>query len=480
MTTLVWFRQDLRIADNPALFEAAARGSVLPVFVLDEGPGDNTHPLGAASRWWLHHSLEALARDLGRLVLLHGDPQRLIPELARAAGVGAVHWNRCYEPHAVRRDTALKAALIAAGVEVRSFNAALLNEPWELETKTGGPFKVFSPYWRAALARPVATPLPRPPRLEIAAGQAGDRLDDWRLRPTAPDWAAGWRDLWHPGEAGAAERLEHFLEAGLDGYATLRDRPDLSHVSRLSPHLHFGEVSPRQVVARTRFAAGRTPGLERDADKFLAEIGWREFSHHLLYHFPRLPERNWKSTFDAYPWRDSSGDLAVWQRGQTGYPMVDAGMRELWATGYMHNRVRMLAASFLVKHLRLDWRLGEAWFRDTLVDADLANNAAGWQWVAGSGADAAPYFRIFSPVGQGRRFDPGGAYVRRWCPELARLPDDHVHAPFDAPAVVLKAAGVELGRTYPHPIVDHAAARAEALAGYEAVRRAGEAGAEGG
>jgi deoxyribodipyrimidine photo-lyase len=471
MPTIVWFRQDLRITDNPALAHAARRGPIVPVYILDETEAPKGRPLGGASRWWLHHSLAALSRSLGRLVLLRGDPAVQLPRLAADVGARAVAWNRCYEPYAVRRDAALKERLGAAGLEVASFNGSLLFEPWEVTTGDGGPFKVYSPFWRACQKREVAAPTraPRKPDILIPAG-AGDRLLDWRLLPARPNWAAGFEAEWMPGEAGAAKRLDAFLAQGLSGYGELRNRPDLPNVSRLSPHLHFGEISPRQVWAAAQVAMEQ--GLRRDGEKFLSEIGWREFAYHLLFNFPTLPESNWKPAFDAYPWVSNAAHLEAWRRGRTGYPMVDAGMRELWSTGYMHNRVRMIAASFLVKHLRIDWRQGEAWFWDTLLDADLANNAASWQWVAGSGADAAPYFRIFNPVEQGRKFDPDGAYVRRWCPELARLPTAVLHAPFEADADTLAAAGVALGRSYPRPIVDHAAARAAALAGYERVKAA--------
>ncbi|MEM7223050.1 MAG: deoxyribodipyrimidine photo-lyase [Pseudomonadota bacterium] len=471
MTTIVWLRQDLRIADNPALFEAALRGPVVPVYILDETA---PRPLGGASKWWLHHSLSALGQSLKPLLLLRGDPQALLLDLIGRTGADAVFWNRCYEPHAVERDKAIKAALRAQGIEARSFNGGLLHEPWELTTAAGGPFKVYSPFWRAALGRQVAPSLPAP-KPEVSVPESlGDDLDDWGLLPTAPDWAAGWSQIWQPGEAGAVARLEAFLETGLAGYGILRDRPDLANVSRLSPHLHFGEISPRQIWARCGFLGEAEPALDRDIAKFLSELGWREFSTHLIYHYPNLPERNWKAAFDAYPWRDSAADLKAWRRGRTGYPIVDAGLRELWNTGYMHNRVRMVAASFLVKHLRLHWRHGEAWFWDTLLDADLANNVAGWQWVAGSGADAAPYFRIFNPITQGRKFDPEGSYVRRWCSELAKLDTAYIHAPFEAPERALSAAGIRLGETYPRPVVDHAEARRAALAGYAAVKSAAE------
>ncbi len=471
MTTIVWFRQDLRRSDNPALTAAAARGPVLPVFILDDvSPG--VWRWGGASRWWLHHSLASLTDDLGGLMLYRGEPRELLPQIAQAHGATSVYWNRRYEPFAVARDTIVKETLQGLGIAAQSFNGSLLHEPWEVATGSGEPFKVYTPFWRAALRRPVAAPLPPPPRLTLDLPNAsGDRLKDWSLLPSHPDWAAGWERHWQPGEAGAISQLDAFVAQGLAQYRTLRDRPDRANVSRLSPHLHWGEISPRQIWARMTLEA-QHPSQSNDVDKFLSELGWREFAHHLLYHFPSLPEQNWRQAFDAFPWRNSAADLKAWQRGRTGYPLVDAGMRELWQTGWMHNRVRMITASFLIKHLRIDWRQGEAWFWDTLVDADLANNAAGWQWVAGSGADASPYFRIFNPIVQGKKFDPDGVYIRRWCPELAGLPNAHIHAPFDAPAAALADAGVTLGKTYPHPIVNHDDARKQALRAYETVKAA--------
>jgi len=475
MKTLVWFRQDLRIGDNAALFEAARKGPVLPVFILEtpDQSGD-THPLGGASRWWLHHSLAELKSKLPGLVFMRGAARHLIPQLVKENGLEAVYWNRCYEPHAVERDMDLKSALKDDGIEARSFNASLLWEPWELETKSGGPFKVYSPFWKAAQQKEVAPALAEPDSAEFIENKTGEDLEALGLLPTKPNWAEGWEELWQPGEAGARARLGAFLESGLHGYGTLRNRPDLPNVSRLSPHLHFGDISPRQVWHETQAAMDKSSSLSRDGMKFLSEIAWREFAHHLLYHFPALPSDNWKPAFDAYPWRESEKDLERWRKGQTGYPIVDAGMRELWQTGYMHNRVRMVVASFLIKHLRLHWRHGEAWFRDTLVDADLANNSAGWQWVAGSGADAAPYFRIFNPISQGEKFDPEGDYVRTWVPELKELDTKYLFAPFEAPEEALKKAGVTLGETYPLPMVDHAKARKAALDGYEAVKQAGQ------
>jgi deoxyribodipyrimidine photo-lyase len=474
---IVWFRRDLRLADNPALAAAAASGApVMPVFVLDdETPG--AWRAGGASRWWLHHSLAALEKSLaGRapLVLRRGRAAAVIPALAREIGAGRVVWNRAYEPHAVARDTALKAALQGEGIAAESFNAALLFEPWTVLTGAGTPYKVFTPFWnacRAAPAQPAPMPAPKAVRA-LDRPPPSEALADWRLVPTAPDWAGGFRDTWRPGEAAAGAALAEFLDRAAAGYDGARDRPDLAATSRLSPHLAFGEIGPRQIWHATR---ARFDGAgDRGRETFLKELAWREFSYHLLYHWPTLPEAPFRTEFAAFPWRDDAASVAAWRTGRTGYPLVDAGMRQLWRTGWMHNRVRMVAASFLVKHLLAPWQRGAAWFWDTLVDADLASNSASWQWVAGSGADAAPYFRIFNPVAQGERFDPAGDYVRAHVPELARLPAAWIHRPFAAPAPVLAAAGIRLGENYPRPIVDHAAARARALAAYAGLKNRGE------
>lgn len=479
MTTIVWLRKDLRVSDNPALAWATERaestgGAVLPVYVLPEG--DGTRSLGAASRWWLHHSLTLLRARLGHLTVLRGDPREVIPKLAVDAVADAVAWNRCYDRETLTRDAVIEASLVERGIEARNFNGRLLHEPWDLKTQDGGPFKVFSAFWRAAQNVAVATPLAAQQPTVTLVPSVGLQVAELdllpRTRPGLPDPTEGWAKRWQPGEAGAIEKLQTFIDHHLAGYAIQRDRPDLSHTSALSPHLRFGEISPWQVWTAAAMAADRDPALADDVDKFLSEIGWREFSYHQLYHFPTLATENWRPAFNAYPWRADANDLRAWQRGETGYPLVDAGMRELRKTGSMHNRVRLVAGSFLVKHLRLHWRHGEEWFWDTLVDADPASNPANWQWIAGSGADAAPYFRVFNPVTQSRKFDPDGAYIRRWLPELKRLRGDDIHAPFEASAEALEAANVVLGETYPLPMVDHQAARAAALAGYEAVKAA--------
>lgn len=480
---LVWLRQDLRLDDNPAMVEAARNGRpVVALFVFDEvSPG--LRPLGGATRWWLHHSLTALARDVarlgGRLILRRGPAGLVVPQVAEAIGAASVHWNRCWGRAEIALDDTLMAQLRAAGLTVTSHRGNLLHEPTTLVTKTGGPFRVFTPFWKAVTATfPPRAPLPAPDRLAAVPGEiAGDTLADWRLTPAAPDWSGGLAATWTPGEAGAVARLTAFLDKGIYSYDLERDRPDLDLCSHLSPHLRFGEISPYRIFAAVEAgmatdASRRPPASRVNVDKFLAEIGWREFAHHLLAQAPDLAERNFQPRFDAFPWIRDDALLAAWQRGRTGYPLVDAGMREVWATGTMHNRVRMVTASFLVKHGLIDWRAGEQWFWDTLVDACPANNPASWQWVAGCGADAAPWFRIFNPVTQGEKFDPDGDYVRRWVPELARLPSGVIHAPWMASRAVLDAAGVVLGRDYPRPIVDHAAARDRALAAFASTRGA--------
>jgi deoxyribodipyrimidine photo-lyase len=481
---IVWFRQDLRTADHAALSAAAAAGPVVPVYVLDEATA-GAWALGGATRWWLHHSLDALAKSLktlgAPLVLRRGRAPEILERIAAEIGARGVYFSRAYEPHAAAAERALADRLNRAGREARRFRSALLFEPEEIVTKDGRPYQVFTPFWRACRARAEPPrPMPAPPKAVAPKTMPpGDALDDWTLPPTRPDWAGGLRAAWRsdgaaPGEAGAARRLESFLDKGLAGYASDRDRPDRDGTSRLSPHLHFGELSPRQLWHAVRAADAVRGDVATGAEAYLRELGWREFSAHLLHHFPALPEALLRDAFARFPWREDEAALDAWRRGRTGYPVVDAGMRQLWSTGWMHNRVRMIAASFLIKHLLLPWQHGERWFWDTLVDADLANNAASWQWVAGSGADAAPFFRIFNPTLQGEKFDPDGRYVRAWLPELARLPDRFIHRPAEAPEDVLKAAGIALGADYPRPIVDHGAARARALAAFAVVKRAAD------
>ncbi len=471
MTTLVWFRRDLRLADNPALAAAvAAGGAVVPVFVHAPDEEAPWSP-GGASRWWLHHGLQALEAELAtrgsRLIVRAGtDSLATLEDLVRETGASRVVWNRLYEPRCVERDRRVKTALRAAGILAESYNAALLHEPWTVRTQSGGPFQVFTPFWRHCkrLEDPPA-PLPAPPSLAAPAHwPASEPIESLRLTPDIP-WDAGLKASWTPGSRGAHALLARFLESAVGEYGEARNFPGQSGTSRLSPHLHFGEIGPREIwhaVRRHAEQSGRLPDW-RDST-FLAEVGWREFAHHLLFHFPQTPAAPLRPAYARFPWRTDAAQLAAWQRGATGYPIVDAGLRELWHTGWMHNRVRMIVASFLVKDLLIAWNEGAHWFWDTLVDADLASNTLGWQWAAGCGADAAPYFRIFNPVSQGIKFDPAGLYVRRWVPELAALPNEAIHAPWEASSERLRAAGVTLGEAYPRPIVDHGRARQAALA----------------
>jgi deoxyribodipyrimidine photo-lyase len=470
MSTLLWFRLDLRLEDNPALAEAVRLGEpVVPVFIWSPGEESPWEP-GGASRWWLHCSLARLAQDLerrGSRLIVRASEQAgpALERLVEECGARRVLWNRRYEPALIARDQRVKSDLRSRGLEAASFNSALLYEPWTVATKEGGAFQVFSAFWRhcATLPDPPA-PLPAPERLRPPAHWPDSlALEALELLPRI-DWAGGLRRSFTPGSHAALQRLEEFLEAAIDAYPSQRDFPGTAGTSRLSPHLHFGDIGPRQIwhAARARALARGIHSTWRDS-KYLAELGWREFAHHLLYHFPATPQEPLRPRYARFPWNRHADLLAAWQRGATGYPIVDAGMRELWQTGWMHNRVRMIVASFLIKDLLQPWTDGARWFWDTLVDADLASNTLGWQWVAGSGADAAPFFRIFNPLSQGLKFDPNGDYVRRFVPELGALPAEWLHKPWEAQPQVLAAAGVELGRTYPRPIVDHAAARRRAL-----------------
>lgn len=473
--SILWFRLDLRLADNPALQAALARGGpVVPVFIHAPEEEAPWQP-GGASRWWLHQSLRALEEDLrqagSRLVIRRGPSLEFLRNLAKEIGADAVFWNRRYEPAVIARDAKAKEALCSDGLEAESFNGALLHEPWTIQNQSGKPFQVFTPFWRHCLSKPSpAEPLPAPRKLPAPEKWPKSLpLAALELEPKI-NWADGMRAAWQPGVAGAQSQLKRFLNDALLSYDEGRNRPDLPGTSCLSPHLHFGEISPRQVwhaVRRRKLSRiARTDVRGYEQSQFLTEIGWREFAHHLLYHFPHTPAEPLREGFKRFQWRKDAAWLAAWQKGRTGYPIVDAGLRELWTIGWMHNRVRMIVASFLVKDLLLSWQEGARWFWDTLVDADLASNTLGWQWTAGCGADAAPYFRIFNPVSQGEKSDPRGAYVRKWCPELAKLPEEWLHRPWEAPDEVRKRASVALGCTYAQPIVRHAIAREVALEAY--------------
>jgi deoxyribodipyrimidine photo-lyase len=475
--SILWLRNDLRLADNLALAAVAKRGGpVVPVFIWSPEEEGDWSP-GSASRWWLHQSLSSLDAHLreldSRLVIRCGSTLAALRALAKEIGANAVFWNRRYEPAIIARDAEIKAALRDEGVEAESFNAALLHEPWTIKNQSGRPFQVFTPFWRNCLSQPdPAEPVTAPKHLLAPVKWPNSAaLDELGLEPKI-NWTGGMRATWQPGEAGATAGLSRFLAKAFDDYSEHRNRPDVAGTSRLSPHLHFGEISPRQVWhGLRRMAAKRGLPVEKwRGSQYLAEIGWREFAHHLLFHFPHTPTEPLRADFKKFRWHKNDAFLKAWQKGRTGYPILDAGMRELWTTGWMHNRVRMIVASFLVKDLLLSWTQGARWFWDTLVDADLAQNTLGWQWTAGCGADAAPYFRVFNPVSQGEKFDPNGDYVRYWCPELAKLPGKWLHKPWQAPAEILDRASFRIGRDYPEPIVSHAIAREVALEAFARIR----------
>ncbi len=476
--TIVWFRHDLRLSDHEALLAAVERGGpVIPLFIWspDEEGGWSA---GGASRWWLHQSLWRLEKQLlklgARLIIRRGTCLETLQDVVRESGADAVYWSRRYEPAIIERDRRIKEQLTEQGLQAKSFNSALLHEPWTIQNKSDKPFQVFTPFWKTCLTLAAPSePLPAPKRL-LAFTQSVKSLSlaALELEPKIK-WADGMKAAWEPGEDGAEALLQQFCELAFSTYSIGRNRPDQSGTSRLSPHLHFGEISPRQVWHALRRHAEKHGLSETEwrNSQYLAEIGWREFAHHLLFHFPHTPTHPLRAEFERFPWRENAASLKAWQRGLTGYPLVDAGMRELWTTGWMHNRVRMVVASFLVKDLLLPWQTGAEWFWDTLVDADLASNTLGWQWTAGCGADAAPFFRIFNPVSQGEKFDPNGDYVRHWVPELSMIPAKWIHQPWMAPSDVLRSAGVVMGKSYPAPIVDHGKARQMALEAFANIKR---------
>ncbi len=470
-TALVLFGQDLRLEDNPALYEAVKQGYVIVAVYVRDPSLDPPWWIGGASSWWLHQSLCALQEEIrslgGALILREGPLVDVVTALLQEAGACAVFWNRRVEPSWRKGLTLLQKRLEEQNIEVDASNGSYLVDPSQIFTGQGTYYKVFTRFWETAMKElePIPLPLPIPKQLSFYQKQLKSAcLESWNLVEHTIHWAEKMAPFWTPGSAGAKKRLAQFVGPELDGYALGRDYPGQEHVSKLSPHLHYGEISPRQVWH------GVDGKVKESIRKYRAELGWREFSAYLLYHFPELPHTCFREEFSRFPWQENPKGLRAWQRGMTGYPIVDAGMRQLWETGWMHNRVRMVVASFLIKDLHINWREGEKWFWDTLVDADLASNAASWQWVAGSGADAAPYFRIFNPVTQGKDYDPEGVYIKKWVPELAEVPVKYLHAPWEAPEILLRAAGVTLGRDYPYPIVDHAEARKIALSNFDKIK----------
>ncbi len=465
---ILWFRKDLRLDDNLALLKAVKSGRpIIPVYIKTERPSPYA-PLGAAQDWWLHHALASLAEALGeknsRLILRAGEPAKALDALIAETGAEVVAVNTNPDPEAIAADGSIAETLKKNDIAFHAFEGALLHDPAKLLTGAGGGFRVYTPFWRALNQHAPPSPPLDAPKAWTNPGKwpKSETLESFDLLPKKPDWAKGFAATFRPGEKGAHERLKHFAHSGIKGYAVNRDLPGMDGTSCLSPHLALGDISPRRIWQTIKARSGHGPSDE-DISRYLKELVWREFSYHLLHHFPELKSRNWNGSFDAFRWETDHKGLKAWQRGMTGYPIVDAGMRQLWQDGWMHNRVRMIVGSFLIKDLLIDWRTGEDWFRDTLVDADPGSNPASWQWVAGSGADASPFFRVFNPILQGEKFDPDGAYVRKYVPELAKLPNALIHRPFEASLAELKAAGVSLGKTYPHPVVDHKAARDRAL-----------------
>lgn len=473
MITIVLFQRDLRLADNPAFHAACERGKIVPVFVLRDH--NEKWPMGSASQWWLHHSLTALNHHLNEfdarlLTYQHQDTASAIKALSKHVNADAVFWNRRYAPDEIIADTQLKQELKVAGLTVKSFNGSLLNEPWTILNKQELPYKVFTPYWRECCRQSnISDALPIPTSITMPSGDiSGDSLEKFNLLPTTPDWSTGIKARWEPGEKSAAKKWQLFLENSINQYEDARNIPSISGTSYLSPHLAFGEISPRQIWHDVM--SEQVFQKSKNLDRYLSEIGWREFSYYQLYHFPHILESSFNIKFDHFPWLENPSALKAWQRGMTGYPIVDAGMRELWHTGYMHNRVRMIVASFLCKDLLIHWQEGAKWFWDTLVDADIASNTASWQWTAGCGADAAPFFRIFNPMTQGEKFDGEGIYTRKWIPELASMPNKYLQKPWEAPKDVMQSINMTLGKDYPLPIVDHKIARVDALERFKTLK----------
>ncbi len=459
--SIIWFRQDLRISDHSALCAAAAKGSIIPLYVLDDETPD-TWKMGAASRWWLHKSLENLNAKIP-LVFRRGRADVVLGGLIAETNASAVHFTRDYAPWSAALEQRVKDVCDKASAACHRHGGFLLHEPESIRNGSGEPYRVYSPYARACFAAGEPRTLKPVPHFEIHPTKKSDKLADWNLLPVKPDWSSGLSDSWKPGEENAQNLLYQFLDDGLADYAEGRDRPDKPFTSRLSAYLHFGEISPYQIWHATRSAIAKAGGaLDRSGEKFLKEVLWREFSYHLLQHFPHFPDQPFKAEYADFPWAKNPEALKLWQKGQTGYPIVDAGMRELWHTGIMHNRVRMIVASFLIKDLLIPWQEGERWFWDTLVDADIGANSASWQWVAGCGADASPYYRIFNPVLQGEKFDPDGAYVKKWVPELQGVTAEFIHHPWDM-AVPPKS--------YAKRIVDHAVARDRALEAFKKIKK---------
>ena len=466
---ILWFRHDLRLSDHQALVAASkTKRPIIPLYIY-ETHNTETPPMGCASQWWLHHSLISLEKGLqacgSKLIKRSGPAREVLRDFCQETSAAGLYFHSSVLPGSSELENDLKHWAMKEGLDCQAFSGELLFNPTAITTKSGTPFKVFTPFWRACQkASPLPQPLPPPQSLLSQKNwPKSESLKAWDLIPRTPNWAKGFSQEWHPGQTGAQKALQYFVSKNIANYHKARDIPSINGTSRLSPHLHFGEISVRSCWHQAKATGG--------GESFLRELAWREFCYHLLFHWPNLTEAPFKQEFTAFPWLENQTYIRAWQRGKTGYPIIDAGMQQLWQTGWMHNRVRMITGSFLVKNLMQHWHVGRDWFWDTLVDADLANNSGGWQWVAGSGADAAPYFRIFNPVTQSKKFDPDGTYIRRFLPALKTLPAPHIHDPTNAPAAALKQAGITLGQTYPKAIVDLVSSREGALAAYEQMRQ---------
>lgn len=466
---IVWLRQDLRLRDNPALYYASKQDSpVIPVYIYDE----SLSSLGGASRWWLHHSLAALEEGFKQkntnLLILHGNTLEILLNLAKKYQVKSIFWNLSYDPNIIAHDLKIATELNAIGVETKSFNGNLLYDPNLIKNKLGAPYKIFSQFWKACQKnepqRKIILPIPK---LQGLPFQSNKQLNRLRLLPKKSNWTQGLGETFKPGEIHALRRLKQFVKYQINQYAELRDFPAERATSLLSPHLHFGELTPLQIYKEIQLSGSLSIV---STEKFMLEIGWREFAAYMLYHFQNIAVENLNPKFNNFHWEINGKMLKSWRQGMTGYPIVDAGMRELWQTGFMHNRVRMIVASFLTKDLLIHWKEGAEWFMDTLVDADIASNSLNWQWVAGSGIDASPFFRIFNPISQSEKFDPEAKYIRQWIPEISRLPNQFIHKPWEAPADTLKMAQITLGKDYPYPIVNHEMQRKEALMRYRSCK----------
>ncbi len=468
--SIYWIRQDLRIADNLALTKAS-EGNFLAIYIYDNINCGKYSEIGEASRWWLYHSLKSLNKSMnGKICFYEGDPQTILSDLNDQYKIRNIYWNRCYEPWKIARDRNIKENFRKKGINVETFNASLLWEPWEIYKDDKTPYMVFTPFFKKGCLN---APSPRYPAVKpdldrLVKSRSSLSIDQISLMPEIK-WYKKFNSLWEIGEEAAYKKLKKFIDNGLFDYKEGRNFPNKSNVSRLSPHLHFGEISPNQVWHQIE-EIDNTNYSEKDLYHFKSEIGWREFSYSLLYYNQDLQQENLYKKFDKFPWAFNEVNLKKWQEGLTGYPIVDAGMRELWQTGYMHNRLRMIVGSFLVKNLLIHWNHGERWFWDCLVDADMASNSAGWQWVAGSGADASPYFRIFNPIMQGQKFDPDGTYTKKYIPELEKLPLKYLFNPWEAPSEVLSKAGIKIGKDYPEPIVNMQKSRELALLAFDQIR----------